>query len=536
MELQEVIHLILSAFYLLIVSFSSCSLSVPEGDRLPYMTSDIREASGKSFDYIIVGGGASGCPLAATLSERFSVLLVERGGSPYGDPFILEKKNYGLSLIQTDEYSSVAQRFVSEEGVANLRGRVLGGSTAINGGFYSRASESYIKRVGWDEKLVRDAYEWVESKVVFKPELSLWQSFVIDGFVEAGILPFNGFSLKHVGGTKVGGSTFDEYGRRHTSADLLAAGNWKRLTVLLNATVKNVIFQRSGDGGKPRAQGIRFINSDSKTNCSYKAYLNYDPISRPWGDVILSAGTLSSPQILMLSGIGPRDHLKNFKIYPLVDANMVGKGVTDNPCIALAIDSEISLPPDPPQVVGIANGYQIIVQSLILPISFKETRVFVVAKLSFPLSRGTLELKTTDPRQNPSVKFNYLVEKRDMHECVKMARLVERVAGSKAMKWFERTHNNETLMSTNEKLREFCGMNVRTYYHYFGGCSVGSVVDKDYKVYGVDGLRVIDGSTLVDSPGTNPMATLLLLGRYQGIKILQERVDDLVNSIPDSHY
>jgi hypothetical protein len=206
------------------------------------MTSDAEEVAGKSFDYIVVGGGTTGCALAATLSESFRVLLVERGGSPYGNPLVLDKKYYGFSLIQTDNYTSVAQSFISKDGVMNSRGRVLGGSSAINFGFYSRASEHFINKVGLDKELVTEAYEWVESRIVSKPELTLWQTVAEFGLLEAGILPYNGFSLEHIEGTKVGATLFDEFGIRHTSADLLEAGNPENITVLLNATVKNVIF------------------------------------------------------------------------------------------------------------------------------------------------------------------------------------------------------------------------------------------------------------------------------------------------------
>ncbi|CAN1142905.1 (R)-mandelonitrile lyase-like [Linum perenne] len=139
-----------AAFTLLLVLLlhSCCSSAQPQGTDLPYMTSNISEIAGKSFDYIVVGGGTAGCPLAATLSEKFSVLLIERGGSPYGNPWITDKLFYGFPLLQTDEFSSVSQSFTSKEGVSNHRGRVLGGSTAINGGFYSRASVDYVRTVG----------------------------------------------------------------------------------------------------------------------------------------------------------------------------------------------------------------------------------------------------------------------------------------------------------------------------------------------------------------------------------------------------
>nr|XP_023895097.1 (R)-mandelonitrile lyase-like [Quercus suber]POF21252.1 (r)-mandelonitrile lyase-like [Quercus suber] len=113
MELSQTIHGhgLLIASLLLLINFYLASSSLPQGNRLPYMTSDVDEVSGKSFDYIVVGGGTAGCALAATLSEKFSVLLVERGGSPYGNPLVLDKRYYGFALVETDEYTSVAQSF-----------------------------------------------------------------------------------------------------------------------------------------------------------------------------------------------------------------------------------------------------------------------------------------------------------------------------------------------------------------------------------------------------------------------------------------
>ncbi|XP_058096430.1 (R)-mandelonitrile lyase-like [Magnolia sinica] len=529
-ELQGIIHGLFTALLLSLFAFSSAS-SMHEGHKFPFMTGDIEDVTGRSYDYIIVGGGASGCPLAATLSKRYSVLLVDRGGSPYGNPLIEEKKNYGFPLIQTDNFSSIAQAFVSEEGVSNHRGRVLGGSTTINGGFYSRAREDYIRRVGWDAELVRDAYKWVESKIVFQPNpLTPLQSVTADGMVEAGVRPFNGFSLEHLKGTKIGGSIFDNHGRRHTSADLLAAGNSKKITVLLNATVQNVIFYDGGDGKKPRAHGIRFIRSNGNPNHFYEAYLSHPKGSRSWGDVILSAGALGSPQILMLSGIGPQEHLKHFNISTLIDAREVGQAMQDNPSITFRLNYSLHAlqkpQPDPPQVVGISKGFRIILQAIILPTSPNTTITPVVAKIANPASRGSLRLWSTDPRQNPSVKFNYLAKERDLDECVEMAHLVEKVAQSRSIERFlgmRQLAIAKDDMSRDKELRDFCKKNIRTFYHYHGGCVVGSVVDKDYRVYGVKGLRVIDGSTLLDSPGTNPMATLLMLGRYQGIKMLRKR-------------
>lgn len=224
----------------------------------------------------------------------------------------------------------------------------------------------------------------------------------------------------------------------------------------------------------------------------------------------------------MLSGIGPKRHLKNFGIPLVLDFPEIGQEMVDNPSISVLLESDPQVQlPDPPQIVGIADDFKFIVQGLILPISINATRIPISIKLAFPASKGKLELNSTDPRQNPLVEFNYLAKEKDMKECIKMVQLVERVARSKSIAGFLGKEHYSNSKSPREQ-REFCKKNVRTFYHYHGGCAVGSVVDNDYRVHGVKGLRVVDGSTFLESPGTNPMATLLMLGRYQGIKILAE--------------
>ncbi|XP_057828658.1 protein HOTHEAD-like [Cryptomeria japonica] len=203
----------------------------------PFMTVDVEKAAARAYDYIVVGGGTAGCPLAATLSQHYSVLLVERGDSPYGNPDTADIKGLFKVLGDPSEFPYVMQGFVSEEGVQLVRGRVLGGSTAINAGFYSRASSEFIREMEWDEKLVNESYEWVEKLNAFEPDkLFRWNSAFKDALLEAGVLPYNGFSLDHLEGTKISASTIDNDGRRHTAADLLQYANPDNIVVLLNTT------------------------------------------------------------------------------------------------------------------------------------------------------------------------------------------------------------------------------------------------------------------------------------------------------------
>lgn len=112
----------------------------------------MRDATGSPttsyYDYIIVGGGTAGCPLAATLSQNASVLLLERGGSPYNNPNITRLSAFGAALSDLSE-ASPSQRFISEDGVINARARVLGGGSALNAGFYTRAGTKYVRLVNY---------------------------------------------------------------------------------------------------------------------------------------------------------------------------------------------------------------------------------------------------------------------------------------------------------------------------------------------------------------------------------------------------
>ena len=109
-------------------------------------------------------------------------------------------------------------------------------------GFYG----SFIRRVGWDARLVNESYPWVEKQIVHQPKLAQWQDAVKGSLLDVGVSPYNGFTYDHIYGTKVGGTIFDRFGRRHTAAELLASANPKMLTVLVYASVQKVLFDKPG--------------------------------------------------------------------------------------------------------------------------------------------------------------------------------------------------------------------------------------------------------------------------------------------------
>ncbi|XP_059644370.1 protein HOTHEAD [Cornus florida] len=528
----------------------------------------------KAYDYIIVGGGTAGCPLAATLSQKFNVLLLERGGAPFANLNVSHLRNFHISLADISPRSA-SQTFISTDGVFNARARVLGGGTCINAGFYTRASSSYIKKAGWDAKLVNESYPWIEKQIVYQPKLGPWQTAVRDSLLEVGVLPFNGFTYDHLSGTKVGGTIFDNFGRRHTAAELLASANSENLHVLIHATVQKIIFNVTGK--KPRAVGVIFMDEHGTQHRAFLA-------KRPSSEIIVSCGAIGSPQLLLLSGIGPKADLKKMNISVVLDNEFVGKGMSDNPLNTVFIPANQPVEQTLIQTVGItkrgvyieaSSGFgqsldsihchhgivsaEIGQLSTIPPRQRTQEAIqayrknkrdlpreafmggFILEKIANPISTGHLSLINTNVNDNPSVTFNYFSHPDDLQRCVEGIRIVEKLVSSKHFTNFtlfdrqsvDKLINMSVIANVNlipkhtndtESLEQFCKDTVITIWHYHGGCQVGKVVSPEYKVLGVHGLRVIDGSTFINSPGTNPQATVLMMGRYMGVKILRERL------------
>lgn len=100
--------------------------------------------------------------------------------------------------------------------------------------------------MGWDAKLVNESYPWVEKQIVNVPMFEPWQRAVHDGLLDVGVSPDNGFTYDHVYGTKVGGTIFDKYGRRHTAAELLSSANPQNIDVLIHARAQKIMFDTTG--------------------------------------------------------------------------------------------------------------------------------------------------------------------------------------------------------------------------------------------------------------------------------------------------
>ncbi|BBG98855.1 Glucose-methanol-choline oxidoreductase family protein [Prunus dulcis] len=501
---------------------------IKRASTFPSASSSSSSGHNNVYDYIVVGGGTAGCPLASTLSQKFNVLVLERGGVPFANSNVSFLQNFHIALADTSP-TSASQAFISTDGVLNSRARVLGGGTCINAGFYTRASTRFIKSVGWDAKLVNESYPWIEKQIVYQPKLEPWQVALRDSLLDVGISPFNGFTYDHLYGTKVGGTIFDRFGRRHTAAELLSSGNPQKLTVLVYATVQRIVFDKSGK--RPKAVGVIF--KDEKGN-QHEAVL----ADKPQSEVILSSGAIGSPQMLLLSGIGPKADLEKLKIPVVLDNKFVGKGMADNPMNAVFVPSNKAEKQTLIQTVGITKMSKDSIQchhgimsaeigqlSTIPPKQRTPEAVqayirrkrnlpheafkggFILEKIANPISKGDLSLVNTNVDDNPSVTFNYFSHPYDLQRCVDGIRVATKVVQSEHFTNYTRC-NKQTVekvlnMSveanvnlipkhTNDtkSLEQFCKDTVITIWHYHGGAHVGTVVSPQHKVLGVDRVRL----------------------------------------------
>lgn len=258
-------------------------------------------------------------------------------------------------------------------------------------------------------------------------------------------------------------------------------------------------------------------------------------------EVILSAGALGSPQLLLLSGIGPADHLKEMGIPVIVDLPGVGKGMVDNPRNNITIISRRPIRFSMPQVVGIAGNGEAYIESFSTTMKkysnstngMEKVYIAVIAeKVAAPLSSGELYLKTTDPRDNPSVTFNYFSNPLDLAVCTRAMRTIGMLRQTKALRPFIYAVADQQLpdnLMDDIAMGEFCKNTMKTIWHFHGGCRFELVINPKYQVIGIedDTLRVVDASTHAFSPGTNPQATTMMLGRYVGVDILRERMGEM---------
>lgn len=493
------------------------------------------------FDYIVVGAGSSGCVVANRLSknEGTKVLLLE-AGPPDTDPNIHDPialaKVIGSALDW--KYMTEKQPSLNGRQIMSNRGKVLGGSSSINAMVYVRGNRrdydhwNFLGNEGWSYKEVlpyfkkSERYESGEShyhggngylSVINNHNPTEIALAFMDAAVE---LDYDGPNWDFNGARQENGAGLYQYTitpeqkRCSTSVAFLdPVHDRKNLTILTGAQTTRVLVENG------TATGVEYTQNGTTQK------------ARAAREIILSAGVYASPQLLMLSGIGPADHLKALGIPVQADLPGLGQNLHDHSIVpvvfqakqpvsnpatiaeaGLFVRTKSGVPKSPPDL---QYHFQAGVTDYSDPNSKVDpTKVVFVSVLIKPYSRGQLTLRSTSPFDPPVIDPRYLQTSAEMDTLVQGIALARDMAHTSAMSKLlaMELFPGQVIPDLHQYIRN----TAQTLWHPVGTCKMGldtqAVVDAKLRVYGVDHLRVADASIMPTITSGNTNAACIMIG------------------------
>ena len=502
------------------------------------------------YDVIVIGGGSAGCTIASRLTEdpERSVLLLE-AGPDYPDFERLPEdlklgNNVWLSAYGPHNWGYTAQLTPEQTELTIPRGKATGGSSAVNGQVmfrgipedYDRWAEwgndqwgftqvlPYFNKLETDLDFGGDDFHGSSGPVpVRRSPRSEWMPHAL-AFEQACVA--EGYPIdedqNHPESTGVSPrarNTIDGVRMSMAITYLDQARHRLNLTVRSNVTARRVLFDGKRAVGVEAESGGEIFTIEAD-------------------EIIVSSGAIASPQLLMLSGIGPAEQLNRLGIAVVQDLPGVGQNLRDHPSAAVIYYAAGDKPDVQAPVIQVGLRYTVEgsdlrndmqLSPMLMTSEHRPAQVVInedvnyigiSASLQLALGKGELTLQSADPHVQPRLNYNYYQEEEDLRRMREAIRLGVRIAEQPGFSQIllERIMPTDAELESDEALNDWLRRNSGTSHHVSGTCKMGpdsdpmAVVDQFLKVKGIQGLRVADASVMPDCIRANTNATTLMIG------------------------